>query len=170
MSHYDVLGVAPGADESVVHEAYVAMARRHHPDLPGGDATRMRAINEAWATLGDPFLRARYDRALAMPVTASARPAPAAPRSDADDLAADLDDDRPLHPVTVRLPRWLSLLPVSLFAAAVGSGIVGLVLSSEEFLALAMMLFVFSCLFFLAAPFVALYAARTGGGPPRSQR
>jgi curved DNA-binding protein CbpA len=170
VSHYDVLGVARGADEETVHAAYVALARRHHPDLAGGDATHMRTINEAWATLSDPARRARYDQTLTAGTTPPPRPAPAARRTDADDLAADLDDDRPVHPVTIRLPRWLSLLPIALFAAAIGSGFVGLVFASEEFLGLALMSFVFSCLSFLAAPFVALFAARTGRGQETSQQ
>ena len=76
MSHYDVLGVVPAADAATVRQAYVALARQHHPDRPGGDAARMRAINDAWAVLGDPIRRAQYDRALATP-----EPAPAPPET-----------------------------------------------------------------------------------------
>jgi curved DNA-binding protein CbpA len=170
VSHYDVLGVAADADAAALHAAYVVLARRHHPDLVGGDTARMRVINEAWAALSDPVRRASYDRSLAAATIPAPRPAPPAGRSDADDLAADLDDDRPVHPVTVRLPRWLSLLPVTLFAASIGSGFVGLVFASEEFLGLALMAFVLSCLSFLAAPFVALFAARTGRGQETSRQ
>ena len=157
MSHYDVLGVAPVADAATVRQAYVALARRHHPDVDGGDAARMRAINAAWATLGDPVRRARYDLSLVAPA------APSAPPSDGGTEAAgdgDLDlDDRPVHP-TVRLPPWLSLTGPALFAASVLGFVVGLVLASQAVLALAGMAFLLSCLFFLASPFIALFASR----------
>jgi hypothetical protein len=161
-SHYEVLGVTPTADEVTLRRAYVSLARQHHPDRAGGDAARMRALNEAWATLGDPVRRARYDRAIALgdPGPAAANPPP--DRSWAGPDLDDLDlDDRPVHG-PVRLPRWLSLLPAGLFATSVVAFVVGLVLSSEAVVALALMAFVLSCLFFLAAPFVALYASRGG--------
>jgi hypothetical protein len=162
VSHYDVLGVGPSADEQALHQAYVALARRHHPDLVGGDASRMQAINEAWATLGDPARRADYDRALRVHATTTdwaARPGPAAADTDEDDLAHDLSDDVPLR-ITVALPRWLSLLPVAAFVVSVVAFSVGLVVSSEPLLGLALVSFVLSCLFFLAAPFLALFASR----------
>lgn len=149
-----------------MRQAYVALARRHHPDVAGGDAARMRAVNEAWATLGDPVRRTHYDRTLAA-VAPSAPVQPAADGLDPDDMVADLDDDAPVR-VTVRLPRWVSLLPVSLFLASVGTFLVGLVFASGSLLGLAMVEVVLSCLFFLASPFIALFAARTGRGSHRS--
>jgi hypothetical protein len=157
-SHYEVLGVTPAADDATLRRAYVALARQHHPDREGGDAARMRALNEAWATLGDPVRRARYDRALAL---GDERLAAAPPEADRPWAGPDPDelDDRPLHGA-VRLPGWLSLLPAGLFATSVVAFVVGLVLSSAAVVALALMAFVLSCLFFLAAPFVALFASR----------
>lgn len=158
MNHYDVLGVGPSADEVALHQAYVDLARRHHPDLVGGDPARMQAINQAWATLGDPVRRADYDRTLRAGVTTGvAQPRPAPPAS--DDTVDDLDDDNPIR-VTVALPRWLSLLPVAMFAVAVLAFAFGLMSSSQPLLGLAMMALILSCLFFLAAPFVALFASR----------
>ena len=159
MSHYDVLGVAPAADETTVRQAYVALARRHHPDVDGGDAARMRAINAAWATLGDPVRRARYDRSLVVTAApASAEAGPAQGTEGRPTLDLDLDD-RPVHP-TVRLPPWLSLAPPALFAVSVLAFVVGLVFASSPVIALAGMAFLLSCLFFLASPFVALFASR----------
>ncbi len=151
-----MLGVGPSADEATLHQAYVALARRHHPDLEGGDAARMQQINEAWATLGDPARRARYDLAL----RATARPSPPRPTPGVDDVE-ELDDfdDRPVR-IAVQLPRWLSLLPVAMFAVAVVAFCVGLMSSSQAFIAVALMAFALSCLFFLAAPFIALFASR----------
>jgi len=169
VSHYDVLGVVPAADAVTIRQAYVALARQHHPDRPGGDAAQMRAINDAWAVLGDPLRRARYDRALADPA-----PSVAAPRPDAETWrshpAQDLLDDRPIHGGTVRMPRWLGLLPPALFCSAVATVVLGLVMSAPALVGLGMVAFVLSCLFFLAAPFVALFAARTGAGREQARR
>lgn len=174
MSHYDVLGVAPVADEGQLRQAYVALARRHHPDRAGGDAERMRAVNEAWAVLSDPVRRARYDATLGVGSPSSAvpsRPAHSSPRDprypwdQVDPVEADLveadADDRPIR-ANVKLPPWVSLLPVGLFAAAVSTFSVGLVLTSEPLIGLAFVSLILSCLFFLAAPFIALLASRVG--------
>ena len=61
MDLYSILAVDPSADAETIRSAYRTLARRHHPDA-GGDATRMAQINDAWAILGDPALRRRYDR------------------------------------------------------------------------------------------------------------
>lgn len=153
MTHYEVLGVGPAADEATLHEAYLALARRHHPDRAGGDASRMQAINEAWATLGDPVRRARYDRTLGGPTTAHRT----IRVEDAE--IDDRDDDAPVR-ITVVLPRWLSLLPVAAFAGSVVVFVLSLMTASGQLVGLAFMLFVLSCVMFLAAPFVALFASR----------
>lgn len=159
MSHYDVLGVGSSADSDELRRAYVALARRHHPDVTGGDASRMQAINDAWATLGDPARRALYDRSLVPEPRFDTRPAaPGFPDADADADDLDLDDD-PVR-ITVALPRWLSLVPVATFAVSLLAFCLGLVLSSEPLLALALMCFALACVFFLAAPFLALFASR----------
>jgi len=45
---FSELGLGPDADEAQVNDARRRLAREHHPDL-GGDAIRMKAINEAAA-------------------------------------------------------------------------------------------------------------------------
>jgi hypothetical protein len=50
MSPYEVLGVSPSASPEEIRRAYLALARRHHPDA-GGSADQMRRLNEAWAAL-----------------------------------------------------------------------------------------------------------------------
>lgn len=170
MSHYDVLGVAPSVDQAALRRAYLRLARRHHPDRAGGDPARMRAINQAWATLGDPDRRARYDLTLGAPSVAAPAPPSSTvrrgyepdPRYPAADLFDDewedvSFDDRPVR-VTVVLPRWLRLLPVATFGAAVGAFGLGAVLVSKPLLAAALMFLVLSVLFFLSAPFIALLA------------
>lgn len=65
VTHYEVLGVRPGATAAEIRKAYVARARRAHPDVAGaaGDDT-MRVLNSAWTVLGDPEARRRYDLTL----------------------------------------------------------------------------------------------------------
>jgi hypothetical protein len=147
-----VLGVDRSADGPDLRRAYLDLARRHHPDVAGGDPSRMRAVNEAWATLGDPVRRARYDRVLGGDATG---PTPGAGDGDLDDTPWG---------GRVVLPQWLSLLPVGTFATSVVTFCVGLVMTSEPLLGLALVSFVLSCLFFLAAPFVALLASRLRNG------
>ncbi len=59
---YATLGVGPDADWAAIRAAYRTLARRHHPDIPGGSAAEMAAINAAWSVLRDPFTRKAYDR------------------------------------------------------------------------------------------------------------
>lgn len=62
---YAVLGVSRGAAQEDIKKAYRNLARRYHPDRNAGDevaADRFREIAEAYETLSQPELRARYDR------------------------------------------------------------------------------------------------------------
>src|SRR5690606_23309194 len=69
VDHYAVLGVGPTASADELAAAYRRQLRRLHPDTHAGDAgpesERVRALQEvlsAYAVLGDPVRRARYDR------------------------------------------------------------------------------------------------------------
>jgi curved DNA-binding protein CbpA len=92
---YKVLQVDPEAEDEVIQAAYRRLARRYHPDVaPGPEAAaRMAAINAAWDRIGDPVVRATFDRERAIRLAhaeevarqAASRPAPtyaapAAPR------------------------------------------------------------------------------------------
>jgi len=59
---YILLGVDSRAGSDAIRAAYRALARRYHPDVPGGSAERMIALNRAWSVLRDPASRAAYDR------------------------------------------------------------------------------------------------------------
>ena len=65
LDHYLILGVPQAADPAAIRAAYVALAKRYHPDIAVGDrelaASNFRAIKEAYETLSDPDRRAAYD-------------------------------------------------------------------------------------------------------------
>jgi curved DNA-binding protein len=63
-----LLGVAPGADEHALRKAFRTAAKLAHPDRPGGDAARFRAVLDAYHTL--------RDAPAAMPARAEAHLAP----------------------------------------------------------------------------------------------
>jgi DnaJ-class molecular chaperone len=62
---YRVLQIDPDAEPEVVAAAYRKLAAKYHPDVNRTPeaADRMREINVAYDTLGDPYKRAEYDRA-----------------------------------------------------------------------------------------------------------
>jgi curved DNA-binding protein CbpA len=65
---YAVLALSHRATNEEIKTAYWALAKRLHPDINAGDAqveSRIREINSAYETLGDPELRAAYDLELA---------------------------------------------------------------------------------------------------------
>lgn len=64
MTHYDVLGVRRDASETEIRQAYLAAARRSHPDVSEGDESTMRDVNAAWKVLSDPLRRDEYDLTL----------------------------------------------------------------------------------------------------------
>ncbi|NCJ08148.1 DnaJ domain-containing protein [Synechococcales cyanobacterium C] len=64
-NYYDILGVAKGATNDEVKQAYRRLARQYHPDLNPGDKAaedRFKDIGEAYEVLSDVTKRAQYDR------------------------------------------------------------------------------------------------------------
>jgi hypothetical protein len=59
--HYAVLGVEPDADPAEIAAAFRRLAKRHHPDAPGGDAARFAEVRDAWEVLASPTRRLEYD-------------------------------------------------------------------------------------------------------------
>jgi hypothetical protein len=154
-SHYDTLGVEPGATAEEIRAAYLAGARDAHPDI-GGDAARMRALNEAWSVLGHPARRSAYD---AGAVHADARRGvdghDASDDGFVDELPPD-DDETPLGP-PMRSP--IAVLPAAVFAASVLSSVLGVVLAIPYLVGVGALLFALS---FVAVGFVTLLSLRSG--------
>ncbi len=60
--YYEILQVSATADPETIHRVYRLLAQRFHPDnRETGNATRFRAISEAYNVLSNPEERARYD-------------------------------------------------------------------------------------------------------------
>ncbi len=94
VDHYELLGVDRDADAVALRAAYLAQAKRCHPDIQVNATpdqrqvatARFRAVREAWVCLSDPDRRAAYDRRLPSAASSGrrARPMPRPdPRSDA---------------------------------------------------------------------------------------
>jgi curved DNA-binding protein CbpA len=62
---YEVLQVLPTAEQEVLHAAFRALAMKYHPDRDASAraARRMMELNQAYAMVREPQLRAQVDRA-----------------------------------------------------------------------------------------------------------
>lgn len=177
-THYDTLGIPTGADPAEIRRAYVALARRFHPDAHADRSPaerahadrRMRDVNEAWSALSDPARRRAYDETLARARPAApTRPRPPgkawAPRSDDDEWMRDFaswkaeTDLLPPDPPGPRRP--VRLLPAAVLLAGCFVGILGLVLASRPVLAVAFMLAGISAALWIWLPLVELAKSRS---------
>ena len=63
--YYGILGVARGASEREIKQAYRRLARKYHPDVNPGDKSaeaRFKQINQAYEVLSDKEKRQKYDQ------------------------------------------------------------------------------------------------------------
>lgn len=69
---YEILGVSKTSEQTAIRKAYVAKARKLHPDNFRASSPQelkrseelMRELNNAWTTVSDPMLRKKYDQKL----------------------------------------------------------------------------------------------------------
>jgi len=63
--HYQTLGLTPDATQNDIKQAYRRLAKQHHPDQSeeNNSHEKIISINAAYEVLGNPTLRASYDRA-----------------------------------------------------------------------------------------------------------
>ncbi len=189
MNLYDALGVRVGAPVEDIRQAYLRAARTHHPDfhldqapaVQADHAHRMQEANEAWAVLGHPESRERYDLSLRMPVappTERIRPArepqvPAGkgwtPRSDDDGWQRDFrswaqEDDQlaPDAPGPGRpgLHGVRAVIPVALFALAVASLLLGMVMGARPLVAIGFAALAASAALFVMLPVIEMARGR----------
>jgi molecular chaperone DnaJ len=60
--YYEILGVPPDASDEEIKKAFWRLAKKYHPDSPGGDPEKFKKINEAYQVLSDKKKRAMYDQ------------------------------------------------------------------------------------------------------------
>ncbi|HWP64696.1 MAG TPA: J domain-containing protein [Candidatus Limnocylindria bacterium] len=61
VDYYELLQLSPNADDETIHRVFRHLAKRLHPDTPGGNAERFNQLVEAHKVLTDPEMRAAYD-------------------------------------------------------------------------------------------------------------
>ena len=175
-THYEVLGVARGAADQEIKQAYHRLARRHHPDAHGPASAavleaarrRMVAINAAWAVLGDPERRRDYDAGLGHRPLHTPRPAGSGDTRDGagpgfpdwfepDDgvpaahLEEDLDEEAPR-----RLADFVVFVPVGVAALAVTTFAFSLVVQWPALFAISIILVPVAVVSFFLTPLVVI--------------
>jgi molecular chaperone DnaJ len=167
--HYDELGVPPTASAADIRAAYVALARRHHPDRMGTSseqvraeaAARMARVNAAWTVLSDPGKRAAYDASLGGTTASGAHlrdpDSSFQPFDTGDDIDPRLFDDTPTGAPTI--PRAFALAPAVLATIGVTTVLAGALFGFGGLLIAGFVVLAAAGLSFLALPFVALVNA-----------
>lgn len=64
---YEVLGVENNASAEEIKNAYLRLSLLYHPDREGGDMGKFQELEQAYAILGDPATRERFDKGLDLP-------------------------------------------------------------------------------------------------------
>lgn len=168
--HYAELGVPASASPAEIRAAYVALARRHHPDRMGTSpddvraeaAARMARVNAAWTVLSDPQRRAAYDARFGDPgATTGAHlrdpDSSFEPFDSSDDIDPRLLDDTPSGAPSI--PRAFAMAPAALATVGVVMVFGGAFLGYGGILVTGFFVLAVSGLSFLALPFVALINA-----------
>lgn len=165
MNPYKVLGVSDTSTDVEIRKAYVALARRFHPDLHGGADDRMREVNEAWAVLGDPRKRTEYDRSRRGDTPADVGFRPHEPADDGFDPRDMVDVPYRAMPAQRRARReTFTVLPVFVFAGALVTASAGYFFDSPAIIGLGVVLFSIACIALIIVLLVAMVDARRDEG------
>lgn len=177
VDYYAVLGVPERATQQELRTAYLALARKNHPDRFSGAAqktaqAKMQSINEAWSILGVAHERKAYDSKREQQGTG---PAPGAshaqgPRRGRAHFAAFDTDDDPIDRSDVDLdptplsgsrplPDWLRMAPVLLVVAALFVFGFGVFVGASGIVALGAMMFAIGFVGFLILPLLVMSRA-----------
>ncbi|KAJ2543651.1 hypothetical protein EV175_005964, partial [Coemansia sp. RSA 1933] len=62
IDYYDMLGCSPHSDPDQIHAEYRQRARTCHPDKSTNNSIKWNQIREAYEVLGNPQIKAQYDR------------------------------------------------------------------------------------------------------------
>jgi len=167
-SLYDRLGVAPTASAAEIRQAYLRLARVHHPDFHTDETTRqsnereMQAINEAWAVLSDGDRRRSYDERLRLTqpeVKNAGAPVPGRYDFVPFDDGEDEIDPRLLDDVGVEgteVSRSIQIAPVVCLLGGIFGVVLGVIVNLPFLIAVGGIGLALSALGFLAAPVVAI--------------
>ena len=162
MNPYAVLGVDPQATDVEIRRAYLALARRFHPDTNPGAEERMLAINEAWAILGDRTRRRAWDGRTEVRDTGFVPDDPTD-----DDIDPRAQPDVPYRSPTPQQQQRrgvLTMVPVVLFATAVAAAATGIVFDNATMLGVGVVVFSVACLAMVGVLLVAMVDARHDEG------
>ena len=175
MDHYEVLGIRADSGDEEIRQAYLAAARRYHPDFHDHDdraravaESRMRDVNLAWEELSDPARRAAYD---AGRHGAATRPDPESrtdgaqwrPYDPGPDPGFDESHDRPI--TSGGIPNWLRLAPALAFAGGIVAIVLGGFTGLLPIVAAGLFSLVASLALFVLAPLVALTSSHRRSKP-----
>lgn len=171
---YDVLGVDRRASATEIRNAYLRLAREHHPDYHTNDPSSARAanerqmqrINEAWAVVGSPDRRRAYDERTPAQRGADGRRTAPRPRPGAAsydfqpiDDGPDVDyaaalDDTPVAGTSVS--RAAQVVPAVLFLLGSAVFALGAIVQLSELIALGIIVGVVGLLGFVLTPALAI--------------
>lgn len=168
-THYERLGVDPDTATADIRRAWLRLARESHPDFHArADATtraaserEMQSINEAWAVLGDPDRRRRYDEGLSVTTGNGDRPGPGPARYDfvpyddgEDEIDPEFADDEGVEGTEVA--RSVQMAPVVCLLGGLAGVILGVIIGLGFLVAVGIAGLVLAALGFLATPIVAI--------------
>lgn len=64
LDYYKILQVKQDATQKEIKEAYRNLAKKYHPDMPGGDASKFQQVKDAYIVIGESQSRKKYDERL----------------------------------------------------------------------------------------------------------